>query len=89
MTSTTAKTYSVTGMDCAGCAANLEKGIGRLDGVNAVKIDFMSATVSSGSSTLVLSSISRPRMRSDGGLPTVRWRSEASCLTTVSSRRSI
>jgi Cd2+/Zn2+-exporting ATPase len=42
MTSKT-RIFDVSGMDCGGCAANLEKGIGRLDGVNAVKIDFMAA----------------------------------------------
>lgn len=40
-----AKTYSVKGMDCAHCAETLEKGIGKLDGVNGVRVDFMGGRI--------------------------------------------
>ena len=50
---------------------------------------FISATVSSGSKTLVSSRISRPSMRSTGGWPTVMCKSLALRLTTVWSSLSI
>src|SRR4051812_28281115 len=50
---------------------------------------FMRLTMSSDSSTLVLRLRRLPWRRMVGWRPTVRWRSEAPSLTTVSSRRSI
>jgi len=38
----TETTYNIGNMDCAGCAAEVEAGVSRLDGVNAVQVDFMS-----------------------------------------------
>lgn len=35
----TAHTYHVTGMDCKSCAATLESGIEKMNGVHAVRID--------------------------------------------------
>ena len=35
-------TYNIGNMDCANCAKEVENGVGRLDGVNAVQVDFMS-----------------------------------------------
>lgn len=35
-----AKTYHVNGMDCAHCAATIEKGVSRLDGVRGVQVNF-------------------------------------------------
>lgn len=35
----TVRTYTVTGMDCANCAATIEKGVGKLDGVQAAHVD--------------------------------------------------
>lgn len=35
-----ARTYTIEGMDCASCALTLEKGVGRLDGVHNVRVDF-------------------------------------------------
>lgn len=36
----TTQTYIVSGMDCAGCAREVESGVARLDGVQAVQVDF-------------------------------------------------
>ncbi|MDZ4765961.1 MAG: heavy metal translocating P-type ATPase [Chloroflexota bacterium] len=36
----TTKTYIVTGMDCAGCAREVETGVARLDGVKNVEVNF-------------------------------------------------
>ena len=41
----TTKTYRVRGMDCTSCADNLEKGIGKLSGVDGVRIDFMAEKI--------------------------------------------
>jgi Zn2+/Cd2+-exporting ATPase len=35
-----AQTYTIKGMDCASCALTLEKGVGRLEGVQNVHVDF-------------------------------------------------
>ncbi|MBI5931650.1 MAG: cadmium-translocating P-type ATPase, partial [Chloroflexi bacterium] len=40
MTTLASKTYKVQGMDCAHCAEKLQKGVGQLDGVQAVQVDF-------------------------------------------------
>lgn len=37
---TTESQYLVEGMDCASCAANVEKGVAKLDGVQFVRVDF-------------------------------------------------
>ncbi|MFW5748895.1 MAG: heavy metal translocating P-type ATPase [Chloroflexota bacterium] len=34
------KTYSIGNMDCANCASEVENGVARLDGVNAVRVEF-------------------------------------------------
>jgi Zn2+/Cd2+-exporting ATPase len=34
---------NITGMDCADCALTLEKGVGKLDGINACKVNFATA----------------------------------------------
>lgn len=39
-------TYNVKGMDCAHCAQTVEKGVLRLDGVNAARVDFATAQLS-------------------------------------------
>ncbi|MDX2137249.1 MAG: cation-translocating P-type ATPase, partial [Chloroflexota bacterium] len=36
----TLKTYIITGMDCAGCAREVETGVAKLDGVKSVQVDF-------------------------------------------------
>ncbi|MDK3159353.1 heavy metal translocating P-type ATPase [Kamptonema cortianum] len=36
----TTRTYIVKGMDCAGCAREVETGVARLDGVQTVQVDF-------------------------------------------------
>ncbi|MDX2160969.1 MAG: heavy metal translocating P-type ATPase [bacterium] len=36
----TTKTYIVKGMDCAGCAREVETGVAKLDGVQTVQVDF-------------------------------------------------
>ncbi len=41
----TTQRYTVQGMDCAHCAQELETGVSKLDGVNAVRVDFASATM--------------------------------------------
>ncbi len=38
-------TFHVTGMDCADCALILERSVGQLDGVDAVQVNFTSATL--------------------------------------------
>lgn len=40
MTTLASKTYKVQGMDCAHCAEKLQKGVGQLEGVQAVQVDF-------------------------------------------------
>ncbi len=37
--------YTVTGMDCAHCAREVEVGVAQLDGVEAVRVDFPSSTM--------------------------------------------
>jgi Zn2+/Cd2+-exporting ATPase len=37
------KTYQVGGMDCANCAREVEEGVRKLDGVNAVRVDFFTS----------------------------------------------
>ena len=39
------RTYRVRGMDCTSCAENLERGIGKLSGVDGVRIDFMAEKI--------------------------------------------
>lgn len=39
------KTYHLTGMHCAGCAANIEKVLMRREGVNSVAVNFAASTV--------------------------------------------
>ena len=39
-TETREQTFHVTGMDCASCATNIEKGVARLDGVTLSSISF-------------------------------------------------
>lgn len=36
----TSRSYSVGNMDCAGCAREVEEGVARLEGVQAVRVDF-------------------------------------------------
>jgi len=38
----TQQTYHIGNMDCAGCAQEVETGVGKLNGVNFVQVDFMS-----------------------------------------------
>ena len=38
--------FRVTGMDCASCAASIETGVSRLDGVDACAISFTTETLS-------------------------------------------
>lgn len=40
---TTSSTFAVDGLDCADCAAKLQKGIGKLTGVTAVNVNFSTA----------------------------------------------
>ena len=35
------KTFQLEGLDCANCAAKMERKIGKLDGVDSVEISFM------------------------------------------------
>ncbi|MBE6994597.1 MAG: heavy metal transporter [Ruminococcaceae bacterium] len=35
------KTFKLEGLDCANCAAGMERGIAALDGVNAATVNFM------------------------------------------------
>ncbi|MEO1668483.1 MAG: heavy metal translocating P-type ATPase [Chloroflexota bacterium] len=47
------QTYTVTGMDCASCAQNLENGISKLDGVTAVSVNMMTERIEvNGTATL-------------------------------------
>ena len=46
MEKTFKKTYHVTGMHCAGCAANIEKVLSRRPGVKSAAVNFAAATVS-------------------------------------------
>lgn len=39
------RTFSVGGMDCAGCAREVEKGVAQLPGVESVSVDFATATM--------------------------------------------
>lgn len=39
------KTYQVEGMDCANCAADLEKGVAKLDHVRQVRVDFATGKI--------------------------------------------
>ena len=41
----TEQTYHITGMDCADCARSLEKGVGKLDGIQTCRISFTSETL--------------------------------------------
>ncbi len=41
----TLKIYTVKGMDCAGCAREVETGVAKLDGVKAARVDFASSTL--------------------------------------------
>lgn len=43
---TTESQYLVEGMDCASCAANVEKGVAKLDGVQFVRVDFATSKLS-------------------------------------------
>ncbi|MDD6042723.1 MAG: heavy metal-associated domain-containing protein [Eubacteriaceae bacterium] len=40
------KTFKLENLDCANCAAKMEKAIGKLDGVNSCSISFMSQKMS-------------------------------------------
>ena len=35
------KTFAMTNLDCANCAAKMERGINKLEGVNSATISFM------------------------------------------------
>lgn len=35
------KTFKLEGLDCANCAAKMETAISKLDGINAVSVNFM------------------------------------------------
>ncbi len=35
------KTYKMTGVDCANCAAKMEQQIGKLEGVNSCSLSFL------------------------------------------------
>ena len=37
------RTYKVDGMDCAGCAREVETGVAKLQGVKSVQVDFATA----------------------------------------------
>ncbi len=39
------RVYQVKGMDCAGCAREIEDGLRRLDGVDSATVDYMSCTL--------------------------------------------
>jgi Cd2+/Zn2+-exporting ATPase len=41
----TEQTYHITGMDCADCARSLEKGVGKLDGIEFCQISFTTETL--------------------------------------------
>lgn len=42
---TTATTYDVAGMTCAGCASSVSRSIGKLDSVTSVDVDVATGTV--------------------------------------------
>ncbi len=35
------KTYLLEGLDCANCAAEVERNVGKLDGVNSASVNFL------------------------------------------------
>ncbi|MBZ2386725.1 heavy metal-associated domain-containing protein [Anaerococcus murdochii] len=37
--------YKIEGLDCANCAAKIEEAISKLDGVNSVRVSFLSEKV--------------------------------------------
>lgn len=37
--------YKIVGLDCANCAAKIEEAISKLDGVNSVRVSFLSEKV--------------------------------------------
>ncbi|HWQ58136.1 MAG TPA: cation transporter [Clostridia bacterium] len=37
------KTFKLEGLDCANCAAKIENAVGKLSGVSAASVNFMSA----------------------------------------------
>ena len=39
------KKYKIEGLDCANCAAKIEEAISKLDGVNSVRVSFLSEKV--------------------------------------------
>jgi len=41
----TERSYQITGMDCADCARGLEKGVGKLDGIESCQINFTTETL--------------------------------------------
>lgn len=45
MTDATIKTYKVEGMDCAGCAREVETGVSKLPGVQSAQVDFVTNTL--------------------------------------------
>ena len=40
------KTYALKDLDCASCAAKMETAIGKLDGVQSVRVNFMTQKLS-------------------------------------------
>ena len=39
------KKYKIEGLDCANCAAKIEEVLGKLEGVNSVRVSFLSEKV--------------------------------------------
>lgn len=39
------KKYTIEGLDCANCAAKIEEALGKLDGVESVRVSFLSEKV--------------------------------------------
>ena len=39
------KKYKIEGLDCANCAAKIEEAISKLEGVNSVRVSFLSEKV--------------------------------------------
>lgn len=39
------KKYKIEGLDCANCAAKIEEALGKLEGVNSVRVSFLSEKV--------------------------------------------
>ncbi len=35
------KVFKIEGLDCAHCAANIERGVAKLDGVTSAKVNFL------------------------------------------------